>query len=109
MLAKKYRLRKKRDIEKVLKKGKSQTKDFLFLKFFANDLGKTRVGFIVSRRISTKAVVRNKIKRRLREAVKIYLPGFKSGYDLVFFARPGIDKKTFPEIKKTVEELIRKM
>ena len=50
--------------------------------------GYARVGFSVSRRVGG-AVVRNRVKRRLREVMRRRLAGIKPGYDLVLTARPS--------------------
>ena len=92
----------------VLKQGRIMGSDFLFFKFFKNNLNTIRVAFIVSKKISQKAVVRNKIKRRLREVFRIYLSNLKTGYDLVFFTKKGIEKKCFGEIQAEVERLFIK-
>lgn len=108
MLPKKNRLKKKKDFERIFKKGKGLNGDFLFLKIAKNNLKESRFGFVVSKKVSKKAVVRNKVKRRLREAVKLKLPGVKAGIDGVLITRPGIESKTFAELKETVSELFKK-
>ncbi len=106
MLLKKHRLRKKKDFERVSEKGKLLTKDFLVLKTVKNNLKLARVGLVVSRKVSKKAVQRNKVKRKLREAVRNNIRKIKVGYDLIFFTKKGIEKKSFSEIKKMVEDLL---
>jgi len=109
VLPKKHRLKKKKEFERVFKKGKSAKKDFLFIKFIKNSLDTTRFGFIVSRKISKKAVVRNKVKRRLREATREMLPEIKPGYDIVVVAQRGIEKLNFFQIKDNLKELLKKI
>ncbi len=108
MLPRLNRLKKGKDFKLIITQGKVIKENFLFFKKIENDLGYSRIGFIVSQKISKKAVVRNKIKRRLREIIRLKLPIIKPGYDFVFFAKKGIENKKFPELKKTVENLIRK-
>lgn len=50
--------------------------------------GPSRIGIIVSTKVSKKAVVRNKIKRRIRESVLKMLPKIKNGFDIVLIVRP---------------------
>ena len=65
--------------------------------------GKSRLGFVVSKRIGG-AVVRNKFKRRLREsAVSISLV---DGMDIVFIAKQGILKSDFKQISSSVHKLL---
>lgn len=106
MLPKEYRLKKKKDFEKVLKGRNLLAKNFLILKTVKNDLKTVRIGVVVSRKVSKKAVIRNKTKRRLREAAGANIKKIKPGYDLIFFTKKGIEKESFSEIKKDVEKLI---
>lgn len=108
MLAKQNRLRLKRDFEKVFKQGKGFRQNFLFLKMMENDLSETRFGFIVSKKISNKAVIRNKIRRQLREIVRNQLSQIKKGLDIVLVVLPEIKNKEFQEIEQTVNELFKK-
>lgn len=108
MLSEKNRLKKKKDFENVFKKGKGFREGFLTLKIGKNNLDRTRFGFIVSQRISKKATLRNKIKRRLREIVRAKMKTIKKGIDVVLITVPGIEKKSFQEIEKTVERLFKK-
>ena len=109
MLSKANRLRLKKDFEKVFKQGKGFQQGFLFLKIIENDLGKTRFGFIVSKKISNKAVVRNKVKRQLREIIRKQLDQIKQGFDIVIVALPGIENQEFQEIKKTIDNLLARV
>ena len=108
MLPKENRLKKKKDFEKVFKKGKAFFVEFLILKIVKNDLRNPRFGFVVSQKVNKKAVVRNKVKRRLREIVRKKLPEIKTNVDGVFIAKKGIEKKDFIATEKTVDLLFRK-
>jgi len=108
MLSKLNRLKKKRDFEKVFKMGKGFKQDFLALKFNKNGLKNSRFGFIVSLKVSKKAVVRNKVKRRLREAVRARIKNFKKGFDIALIALPDSSTKDFEEIDRVVERLFKK-
>ena len=108
MLPKTNRLQKKKDIEKVFKKGKGLKENFLILKTLKNDSNKIRFGFVVSQKISKKANVRNKIKRRLRELVKIKLKTIKRGTDNLVITVPGIERKDFWEMEETINKLFKK-
>jgi ribonuclease P protein component len=107
MLAEKNRLRKQKDFERISKNGQMFSKGFLVLKKLKNDLEHPRFGFVVSLKISKKAVIRNKIKRRLREAIRHNLEKIKEGQDIVFFTRKGIEERGFQEIQQDVECLLK--
>jgi len=109
MLAQKYRLKKRKDFERVYKQGKGFKQDFLFLKTFENNLKNSRIGIVVSKKIANRAVERNLIKRRLREAVKKRLSEMKPGLDIVIAAKQGISKKTlFQDIEQVLNEILLK-
>jgi len=108
MLPLKNRLKNKKDFEKVFKQGKGFKEDFLFLKVNKNNLKESRFGFIVSLRVSKKAVLRNRVKRRLREIIKENLPKIRKGRDCVLIVQRSIRKKGFPEIKEATANLLKK-
>ncbi|TSC75919.1 MAG: protein subunit of ribonuclease P [Parcubacteria group bacterium Gr01-1014_30] len=101
-------LKKKRDFEAVFKKGKAAREGFLFLKVFSNSLARQRFGIIVSQKVSKKAFARNKVRRRIREAIRKRLPMIKPGVDAVVSVLPGGEKKSFAEIDATVAKLFVK-
>ena len=108
MFSKTNCLKKKKDFEKVFKKGKGFKEDFLALKITKNELGQSRFGIIVSQKISKKAAVRNKVKRKIREILKRKLPRLKKEVDVVLIAISGLEKKDFWEIEKTIDSLFKK-
>jgi len=105
MLPKANRLKKKKDFEKVFKEGKRFKEDFLFLKIRKNNLKVSRFGFVVGQKISKKAAIRNKIKRKLSELVKLKLPKIKTGIDGVFIVKEGLENKDFWEMKEIIEKI----
>jgi len=52
-----------------------------------NELGHPRLALVISRRVGT-AVVRNRIKRRIREAFRLHQHDLPVGYDMVIVIRP---------------------
>ena len=66
-----------------------------------------RIGFSVSKKVGV-AVVRNRTKRRLREAVRPLLPQLRSGL-YVFVARPAAAELSFQELNAKVHYLMRKV
>ncbi len=108
MLPKKHRLKKKKSFDLVFKKGKVFFEKFLILKKLENNLKESRFGFVVSLKISKKAKERNKVKRRLREVIKNKLSQIKTGYDIIFLSKKGIEEIDFREIKEIIEKLLEK-
>jgi len=64
-----------------------------------------QVGFSVSKKVGN-AVVRNRVKRRLKEAFRQYLEQLKPNVLIIIIARPGISDKAFSAVKVNVEKLL---
>jgi ribonuclease P protein component len=86
-LSKSRRLRSGRELREITRQGR-RIRDGLFsVHTRANNLGHARLGLTVSRRVSTKAVVRNRIKRCIRESFRLTQDAL-DGLDLVVVAQP---------------------
>jgi len=109
MLSKKNRLNKKRDFENVFRKGKSFKEDLLLLKITEGKTSQSRFGLIVSKKISKKATIRNKLKRRISELVGKEIKNLPKSMDIVIVTFPGIEKKDFLEIEKIIKKLFKKV
>ncbi len=65
-----------------------------------------RFGFTVTRRLG-KAVVRNRVRRRLREAVRSLAEGrARPGHDYVLIARPGALERDFAALRADLEKAL---
>ncbi|OGN87105.1 MAG: ribonuclease P protein component [Chloroflexi bacterium RBG_13_46_9] len=83
----------------VYSKGRSWSNDLIVLRAMPNGLPISRSGLSISKRVG-KAVVRNKVKRRLREIVR--LSAIKPGWDIVLVARSRSSIATYAELQKAV-------
>src|SRR5438093_8212498 len=81
-----FRLRRKSEFMAVYRKGRAWSNDVLVVRALRNDLEHSRVGFSVSRKVGG-AVVRNRVRRRLREIFRSV--SVQPGWDLVIIARPA--------------------
>jgi len=108
MLTKSHRLVDKRDFQRVYQKGRLLKARGLGLKCLSNHLKKTRMGVVVSLKISKKAVLRNKIKRQIKEILGSNLKKIKKGYDILIFTYPEITNFSFTEIRQELEGLLSK-
>lgn len=113
MLPKLNRLKKKRDFEAVFKKGRGFKEGFLVFRVAKNNFKNSRFGFVVGKSVSKKATIRNRIKRRLRELVKIKIRKIKirkikNGIDGVFIVRPGLETKDFWEIEEAINKIFKR-
>ncbi len=108
MLPKINRVKKKRDFEAIFKEGLKFKNNLFILRVAKNHLNENRIGFVVSLKVSKKATVRNKIRRRLAEAVKVYIDNIERGTDLVFIVLPGAEKNNFFDTKNAVSFTLNK-
>lgn len=102
MKAEKY-LTRKGQYALVLKRGGYWANRLVAMKALANELKLSRYGLVVSKRVG-KAVVRNRVKRRLREILR--QTPLKSGWDIVFVARPAAATAKYADVEKTVRGLL---
>lgn len=90
---------------RIHQEGQSAADNVLVIRVLPNGLLYSRFGFVVSRRIGG-ATVRNKVKRRLREAIR--QTPVKSGWDVVFIARRGADQANYWQLKRITDRLLRR-
>lgn len=107
MLKKENRLLKNDDFKKVFERGKAFKGGFLVIKSALNNKKFSRFGFVVSLKVSKKAVERNRIKRILREVFKKRINKIKGGFDIVVISLPGIEKQNHKKIEETIEILLK--
>lgn len=102
MLKKINRLTKDKEFDHAFKKGRSSYDKIVGVKAVANDLEINRFGVLISVKVSKKAVIRNKIKRQIREIIRLEMDKLKPGRDCVIICLPGIADKKYEEIKKSI-------
>lgn len=107
MLPKAERLRRERDFQTVLRTGWRVRHPVLNLYFLPRPGGGRRAGFVVGRRVSNKAVRRNKVRRRLREAYRLRRHQVKTDVWLLFVAQPSASRADFHQMAAAVEQLLR--
>jgi ribonuclease P protein component len=78
----------------------------LVCKTASNGLDAARFCFVVSKRVSNKAVIRNKLKRRLRECVAGLLESIRPGFDCVIITYPGAETKDYQDLAAGVKKLL---
>jgi ribonuclease P protein component len=108
-----HRLSRSRDFDAVYRHGRSVSTRFLVLYWFdrAEDGGEPRLGIAVPKQLGG-AVVRNRIKRQLKETWRAMLERVPPGKDYVLIARPGlpeaVEARGFEWLGERVEEVLQK-
>ena len=105
-MERRYRLTGSAEFQRVRRQGRSWGHPLVVLCALPNGLECSRFGFLVSQRVG-KAVVRSRLKRLLREAVRMHLGEMASGWDVVLIARVGTWEANFHQIAQAVGELLR--
>jgi len=93
--------------QQVRQEGRAWVHPLVVLCVLPNDRPYSRFGISVSRWVG-KAVVRNRIKRRLREVVRGLWEDIPPGWDMVFVARPPLRQQSFDQISTAVSEVLQR-
>ncbi|MDY6892178.1 MAG: ribonuclease P protein component [Chloroflexota bacterium] len=104
-MAKDERLRKTADFAEVYRRGKARACELVVLKVLPNGLERNRYGFVTSKRVGN-AVVRNRVKRLLREVTRT-VPA-ERGWDMVFIARERAAAADYHQMAEAVRGLMRR-
>lgn len=108
MLPQENRLKKKKEFEAVFKGGRTLKGKSVFLRYLVNGTDKTKIGFVVSKKISKLAVERNKVKRRMREIVRFNKKNVRDGLSIIIIALPRIKEMKYEEIREDLGNLLNK-
>ena len=107
MLKKIYRLRKKYQFNYVYKVGKVIRQPNLLLFYCSSKNKNIKVGLSVNKKVGG-AVVRNRVKRLLREALRPSLSVLKPNFNIIIFAEPSIVSANFACIKQQIDTALLK-
>lgn len=100
-------LKSGRDFERVFRHGRSFADRELVVFAHRRRQPGSRVGFCVSRKLG-KAVVRNRVRRRLREVVRTHWETIQPRWDLVILARKGALEVSYQSLQESLLTLLRK-
>jgi ribonuclease P protein component len=102
MLPKTHRLLKDSEYQRVWKRGKSFYTKTLGFKLLKNNLDVSRFGVVVGTKVSKKATLRNQIKRRVSEVLRLKINEITPGYDLIVLSLPAAAEKKYQDLKNDV-------
>lgn len=107
MLSKKFRLKKKYQFNYVYRVGKTVGGKLMVIYFCPSKNANIKVGISVSKKIGH-AVVRNRKKRQIREAIFPLLNCLKPNFNIIVVAKTSIVDAQFKEIKSELNYLLKK-
>lgn len=100
------RLRKNMEFKKVYKSGKNYWNRNLILYVRENGLEESRIGISITKKVGN-AVIRNKIKRRIREVNRDNLINIKKGYDIVIIPKKNAVDLSFKDLESAVRHIYK--
>jgi len=105
IVKRRYRIHSNERFQEVRRHGRSYVNHLLVLCALPNGLPYSRFGFVVNSRIG-KAVQRNRIKRRMREIMRLQQNRIQPGWDIILIARQPIRSADYHEIEAACARLL---
>ncbi len=93
------------EFRRIYRKGKSAVSPWLVLYCQKNRQGRTRLGVTVSTKLG-KAVVRNRVRRRLREIWRLNQDVLQPGWDIILVARGRAVRTSYQKLNDAYLRLL---
>ncbi len=103
-----HRLHYKKDIQRLMKRGKFLPSEFFVVRVLPNDLMVSRYAVLVGKKVAKKAVERNTIKRRIREILRTNIKTIRGGVDIAVIAAKPSNAATFQDLHTALLSLMRR-
>ena len=101
-----WKLRKTVEFQAVYRENIKKIGNFVIILFKKNQLPNWRVGIVVSKKIGN-AVKRNKVKRRIREIVRLNQKYLPVGFDIVIISRRNAYNANFRYLKRDILNIMK--
>jgi ribonuclease P protein component len=98
-------LRRKGDFAALQRSSKSKMHPLLVARFVPNDLGLTRFGLSTGKRLGG-AVVRNRVRRRLRAIIRAHAQELVAGWDVLIVARPPSAVAAYADLDSALRRVL---
>ncbi|HXM93211.1 MAG TPA: ribonuclease P protein component [Candidatus Dormibacteraeota bacterium] len=100
------RLVRRGEFDAVYRAGKRRSSSHFTVFFRANQLPQSRFGFSIKKTLGG-AVVRNRIRRRIREIVRCHRLEIPAGWDMVIHPKSIVASATFPTLTADLLQLLK--
>jgi ribonuclease P protein component len=103
------RLKKRQQFELIFAEGLRQSSEYLVLRSLYQDSSKPpSLGISISKKVSKKAVIRNRIKRQIRAVFRELLPEIPWGWEIVVVVKPTAIVCQYEHFLRELKELLIK-
>ncbi|MEW6381332.1 MAG: ribonuclease P protein component [bacterium] len=106
-LKRENRLRERKDFERLFSTGRKVENKYFKIIYTDNNQGVARVAVVLKRKFGH-AVIRNKIRRRIKEIYRLNMDHFSPNMDYVIFPREIVKHISFLELKDNLLPLVEK-
>ena len=100
------RIVRKADFDAVYRNGKRRSSSHFTVFLKANGLPQSRFGFSIKRALGG-AVARNRIRRRIREVVRLHREEISAGWDFVIHPKAGVESAPFAALQSDLVRLLK--
>lgn len=101
-------IKNSRDFSRTFHKGKSYSDKFLIIYIFPNRLDINRIGISIGKKVGN-SVVRNRVKRLIRESYRLIKDNIKSGFDILFVPRPASKDSEYLDLVNSTNKILKKL
>ncbi len=108
MLPKPNRLHLDKDIKTLFAKGRGVFDVRCGLKFRKNGLDLSRFAVVAGTKVSKNAVVRNRVRRQIREVIRLRLAEIRPGFDVMVLVRKEAVGSPYEELEKRLVATLKK-
>lgn len=105
MLPRKFRLHRREEIIPVLRQGRPFPSSLIMVRIRPNRIGNPRAAVIVANAVSKKAVVRNRIRRRIQEVIRKEFLSSLPNIDVIISAKSPAVNASSHEFQQVLEEI----
>jgi ribonuclease P protein component len=107
MLTRKERLTKK-EFQQAYKNSKTFYSNNFILKSSTNNKQMNSYGVMISKKVSKKSVIRNKLKRQILEIIRLNKQCINNGYSCIFVVKESAINLSYQAIEKEIIYLLKK-